>query len=835
MAKITIAELDLNTDALTKKATQTKKAIQDLKDAQKILKIQGEQNSKEFVKNEVALKKLTTSYREQTKVLSSLTNENDEFIKTEQGINNAVNKNITTISQARKSNKELLALRNELNLSTVEGQKQLTRINAKLDSNNKFIKENVSGYEKQKIGIGNYTGALDRFFPRLGRVVRQGLEFKDGLVQQRQAMMASNTAVGAGSKALRLFRIALISTGIGAIVVALGTLIAAFSSTQSGLDEINKALAPIKGAFQGIIGVIQDISLNVFGQLGDRFSIVKNGILIGIDTIRLGWNKLTGDQEEAAEIQSRIIERTKELTEAQARLNEKNAKLVQIWKGAGERISDAAKAQEEIERLTISIEKGEASLVLTRAKTRKQLRELQLIANDRSKTAQENNDAADKAIVIAKNLAQEEKNLVALKVKQEELRQSQNDTDRKDLKKLNELKAEAIAADEKAAASELKFLTAKSNLKKQLAKQDLDNAKKQTDLLIDQAQTELDLFKSTHQKKLDANTFFNDELLKQEQDRLDALLIKELEYQKLRLDQGVISEQEYNEAVNKVNEDDRLKRDEAKALREEAEREKKIIDLENQRIIDEENFKTQFEVQTNRLETQRQKELEVAKRTGADIDIIKTKFKNREKKLDDLAEKQKRKNAVDTFGEIAGLLGQQSALGKAAALVQAGINIEEGITKAIAQGGLAGIATGAVVAAKGAISIAKIASFDSGGKVADVGNGKITTSANIPTQQGGDNILATVKTGEVILNQEQQQRAGGSAFFASIGVPGFNNGGITGANNNITAPIQKANADVTTLANQIVEGINNVKIVTVVDDVTNAQAVQSTIVSGADI
>lgn len=70
--------------------------------------------------------------------------------------------------------------------------------------------------------------------------------------------------------------------------------------------------------------------------------------------------------------------------------------------------------------------------------------------------------------------------------------------------------------------------------------------------------------------------------------------------------------------------------------------------------------------------------------------------------------------------------------------------------------------------------------FAAGGRVQPrkLGSGKITASSNIPTQPNGDNVLATVKTGEVILNEEQQKRLGGAKTFAQIGVPGFASGGM---------------------------------------------------------
>lgn len=45
--------------------------------------------------------------------------------------------------------------------------------------------------------------------------------------------------------------------------------------------------------------------------------------------------------------------------------------------------------------------------------------------------------------------------------------------------------------------------------------------------------------------------------------------------------------------------------------------------------------------------------------------------------------------------------------------------------------------------------------------------------------------MAYVRQGEVILNAEQQARAGGSKFFRSIGVPGFADGGMVGGYSNL--------------------------------------------------
>lgn len=812
--KIIIAELDLNTDALTKKAVVTKKAIQDLKDAQKILKIQGDQNSKAFVKNEVALKKLTTSYREQTKVLSSLTDENDEFIQTEKAINSAVTKNITTISQARKSNKELLAVRNELNLSTIEGQKQLTRINAKLDSNNKIIKENVSGYEKQKIGIGNYTGALGKFFPRISSAITQGIAFKESLVLQKQAMQASTTATGLASKALRIFKIALISTGIGAIVVAIGSLIAAFSSTQKGADAISKALAPIKGAFEGIIGVIQSISLNVFGQLGDRFTLVKNTMLNGIDTIRLGWNKLTGDTKEAAEIQGRLVERTIESTEAQARLNVKVGELVNVFKSAGNRISEAADAQQRIVGLTIQIENAENRLTVSRSVSNRIIKESNKIAEDTTKNLKDREVAAARGIEESNKLLKAEQNILDLKIKALKLTQGQNDTDRKDNKELAELQAKRNEVE----TQQLELQTTLTN---------------KLNIIRKQAETEQ---LKTSKEKTDSDKKKNDDELKR---------TATFEARKKQL----------KDEIDLANAEDDLQKE---LLKSEQDYQKHLLDLENLEVT---------ETEKNELRKL------LAIRHEGEIEDIKEanrqKSLNAEKKFaktDLTLAKNLAKSKIDFQRKVTGVLssifgdGVGARIAATVAEATAGIIRIQGTTAASQAANLAAatavgfpqnipLIIGAKVQNAGLSIQSKIAqgqllkttalnsvtsAFDGGG-VAGGGNGKITQGSNIPTQKGGDNILATLKTGEVVLNESQQERAGGSAFFSSIGVPGFATGGVAGVNSTVTAPIQQAGNDISNLANKIVDGINDIKVVTVVDDVTNAQAIQTEVVNGADI
>lgn len=105
-----------------------------------------------------------------------------------------------------------------------------------------------------------------------------------------------------------------------------------------------------------------------------------------------------------------------------------------------------------------------------------------------------------------------------------------------------------------------------------------------------------------------------------------------------------------------------------------------------------------------------------------------------------------------------------------ASFLTATANIAEGVSKAIAQGGVAGIITGALVAASGALQIATITAnkprppqFATGGIVPG-------------TSYSGDHVTANVNSGEMILNAAQQKQLwqmanGNSSGGVAVNVP----------------------------------------------------------------
>lgn len=137
----------------------------------------------------------------------------------------------------------------------------------------------------------------------------------------------------------------------------------------------------------------------------------------------------------------------------------------------------------------------------------------------------------------------------------------------------------------------------------------------------------------------------------------------------------------------------------------------------------------------------------------------------------DLAKKEKRLNIIQSIIQTALAVGRALANPPGPPF---------SIPQAIAAG-IQGAAQTAIIAAQ---------PLATGGKVTGL------MGLNIQRQSNGDNVLATLRRGEVVLNAGQQAALGGAATFRAIGVPGFASGGVISPS--ISAPVlpqAQANGD----------------------------------------
>lgn len=108
-----------------------------------------------------AQKKVNDQEKETEKLRKRQTALEQKQEATEKALTEALNQQAKSIKEAREQNKLLTKARNEINVTTKEGVERLNQLNAKIDANNRLIKQNGDAALKQKMNIGNYKSSLE--------------------------------------------------------------------------------------------------------------------------------------------------------------------------------------------------------------------------------------------------------------------------------------------------------------------------------------------------------------------------------------------------------------------------------------------------------------------------------------------------------------------------------------------------------------------------------------------------------------------------------------------------------------------------------------------------
>lgn len=221
--------------------------------------------------------------------------------------------------------------------------------------------------------VGDYfnqiTDPLSKLFPQLA-AARSGFDqlsgavamVKGNVVEAAKNMTEATTATGKLSGAFKLLKVAIASTGIGLLVVALGSLYTWLNRSQEGMEFLNRAMA--------VVGATVDVVLDRISQLGGAvFKLLK------------------GDWQGAwASAKTAVQGVTEEI------------------------VKDVQQADKLAQRL-IDIEKQELGLRARRAAEKVAIAELKTIANDTTKSYEERIKAQERANAISLRTAADEKRL----------------------------------------------------------------------------------------------------------------------------------------------------------------------------------------------------------------------------------------------------------------------------------------------------------------------------------------------------------------------------------------------------------------------------------------
>lgn len=503
-----------------------------------------------------------------------------------------------------------------------------------------------------------------------------------GAITKFKGLTGTLKSVGKGFVTLKG---AIISSGIGALALLIGGVVQAFRDSEEGQNKFAK-----------IMGVIGSVVGNLTDKLSDLGMAIINTFTNPVESI-----KAIGDT-----IEDFVIDKVNKLLDGFGLLGSALKKAFSgDFKGA---LSDAGKGFVEINRAINPAVIATEALVNGVKKTIEATKEL---AKEIAKDAK---DAAKIADVRAKADIKERDLIVA--------RAEAN----RDRAKLLE---QAIDKENFTTKQRIGFLQEAAALEEKITNQEIEAARLRAEAKI----LENTLSKSTKEDMI-------------EEEQLKARLI-ELETAKLTKAKEVTGQI----IALKAEEAAGLKAIQDQADAEEALREQKI--LADQKLEDERIAKiialTDFEILNARQKLQRDRdnalaELDLLNATEAEKQKVKDHYAAEEAKIDEITIDQKLDMASNALGDLAGIFGEESKAGKAAAIAQTTIETYKGATSAYAS--LAGVpvvgpALGAVAAAA-----AVAAGFANVKKITSIGpsvGGSAGGGAAIPSAPPAFNVIGS--------------------------------------------------------------------------------------------
>lgn len=595
------------------------------------------------------------------------------------------------------------------------------------------------------------------------------------------ALNATAAATGNVSTGMKILRGAIIATGIGALVVVLGSLIAYFTSTQEGINKVNKVLTPLKVVFQTLIGVVQNFGkylleaithpkqmlIDLLDFLKGQFMNRLNGM---IDIFKGIGKIITGD----------IKEGIKQVGEAAAQTVTGVENVVGKVKDAGKAMSDtideAVKRGQRIEEINQKLSSSEADFIQQTAELKQLFKEQNMIAEDTTKTFAEREEAAKKSIEIQKQINKLAEDRNGLEQELLNLKFASNDTsdaDRAELaKKKAELAEQAAARIEAITTQNNKVNTirkaandqanaqakeaadkARAHLEEQLKwqkeaveeyvktnsavaqslqerlaieekgmqdrlalldkekanglikkneyekqKREIEEAylKTRVELSIEAVKKEAEQYEAQNKTKIESETRLTAELITQEQARQDAIyqkkveaLEKEKQLKQEMHDWDYKAEEEYQSQLQTLQEEHDTQRRELKKQADEQDKEQKKLnaDLDFQERIArlESEGAGEYEIRYAQLENENALAIQKAdeqhqagqlsdEQYQRNLELIRKDYAKKKIAIDKSVEDAKLQAFQSVFGQIKGLVGEQTALGKAAAIAETTIN-----------------------------------------------------------------------------------------------------------------------------------------------------------------
>lgn len=394
---------------------------------------------------------------------------------------------------------------------------------------------------------------------------------------------------------------------------------------------------------------------------------------------------------------------------------------------------ETAKAADEAVRLAEAarrIYRAETAIIVPMEKLRREMEELKTLASDQNKSTEERTKLLQQAQSKLHEMRDMELAILEAKHRQTEAQKNLSDSTDEDVRE----ERQALAALETARASyatqEKELIGQISGLKKAEQDKQVSNAKAAEDKKLraaeDAEKAKVDAYKKAQdqlkaaqdrqiKRYEEAVTAMELDIAQREIERgkaslqeLQAVTDKKIEIETYRRAQGLIGEQEYINNVRKLELEYAKEVKDRKDEEAKAEKDRKALNIENDRALYDAKLNKDLETQLAYLDAKEALEIEKAEAIGAETAAIEEKYEIMKNEMKRKYYNAQLEMAAGTAGQLSSLLGEESAAGKAFATAQALINTYLGASKALAQGGIWGIAQAAIVVAAGMKNVMSI-------------------------------------------------------------------------------------------------------------------------------
>lgn len=333
--RIVIAELDINTKSLQDSSAATLQQIAKLRTEQKELSKETknlttatEEQSRQYVENDVKLKSLNAEYANNKKVLAETTSGIT-------GLNDLLSQEIVKVGDAEKANKKLSIIRSQITTDTQAGRDALAEINAKIDSNTEFIRTNSDAQKQQTMNVGNYKEAISGAFQELN-IFNGGL---GGFIQRSSEAGGTGNLLKGAFNGVKDGLIGATKASLGFIATPLGAVIAAIAIVLGVLYSIFKSFTPVVDKVEQGMAAVSAV-----------VNVLKNSIIAlvtGAKSLSEVFDSLGGSMKDAAVEAANLKKAQQDLEDAMEQQEVTSAKMRAEINRLNIQAKDRTKTEEE--------------------------------------------------------------------------------------------------------------------------------------------------------------------------------------------------------------------------------------------------------------------------------------------------------------------------------------------------------------------------------------------------------------------------------------------------------------------------------------------------------